>query len=310
MTIELIVGDCVAVTYSLHDASIDLTVTSPPYDALRSYTREGDWTFAKFEQLAKELYRVTETGGVVMWNVADQTIKGSESGSSFKQALFFMQCGFKLADTMIYKKANSGGARGSNKAYTQAFEYMFVLSKGSMKTVNLIKDRPNKRVGEVAKAGGGRTKAGLIRATREIITAAFGKRSNIWTYATQQDAWSKKHPAAMPLQMAEDHIRSWTNAGDMVFDPFVGSGTTGLAAAKLDRNFVGCDVSEEYLNIAVQRLAEYDPVSRSLASTFTPAVHDEAFWSISEEQAKARIGELTGSDRFAKMVSEELASML
>lgn len=297
MTVELLHADCVDAVQAMEDDFIDLTVTSPPYDCLRHYTNEGEWNFKKFEQLAKELFRVTKAGGVVMWNVADQTIKGSETASSFKQALFLMECGFNLVDTMIYQKANPGGARGSNKTYTQAFEYMFVLSKGPLKTFNLICDRPNKWAGE-AKAGGGRTTDGRVRPTRTIVTKAFGKRSNIWTYPTQQDEWSKQHPAAMPLAMAEDHIKSWTNAGDMVFDPFCGSGTTGLAAAKLGRDFVGSDVSEEYLNIAEQRLAEFKPVMTGLVSFACEIAkfndwddwRDTDFWTMSEDEAKQQLG--------------------
>lgn len=307
MTIELIVGDCVAVTDSLHDASIDLTVTSPPYDSLRDYTNEGHWNFCKFEQLAEELYRVTADGGVVVWNVSDQTINGSETGSSFRQALFFVDCGFRLADTMIYQKANNGGARGSNKTYTQAFEYMFVFSKGPMKTVNLIRDRPNKRAGEVSKAGGGRTKDGRVRATRTIVTEAFGKRSNIWTYPTQQDYWSQQHPAAMPLAMAKDHITSWTKEGDTVFDPFTGCGTSAVAAATLNRNFIGCDVSKDYLDIADQRLVSYYPVLKDhLKTVQSRAPVKSAIWALSEDQAKVRLGELSEDNLLAKFVLKDL----
>jgi DNA modification methylase len=135
---QIFCADNVIFANTILTDSVSLTVSSPPYDALRDYTSEVSWNFEKFKCLATELYRITKPGGVVVWNVADQTINGSETGSSFRQALYFMECGFNLADTMIYKKANPGGARGSNKTYIQCFEYMFVLSKGAIKTHNLI----------------------------------------------------------------------------------------------------------------------------------------------------------------------------
>lgn len=261
--IQLFVDNNIDFVRSMPEASIDLTVTSPPYDALRSYTNEADWTFDKFKALAEELYRVTKPGGVVVWNVNDQTIDGSETGSSFRQALFFMDCGFKLADTMIYKKANPGGARGSNKTYIQCFEYMFVFSKGPLATYNLIKDRPNKRPG-AQKGGGRRNKDSSIGQTVIYESEEHGRRFNIWEYPTQGDEFSVQHPAPFPLGLAEDHILSWSNEGDTVLDPFSGSGTTALASLKNNRLAIGVDVSEEYTKIAASRLQEAAKVKEDL----------------------------------------------
>lgn len=250
---DIYVGNNIDFIASLEDSSVNLTVTSPPYDALRSYTNETDWTWDKFEAVAKGLYRVTAPGGVVMWNVSDQTLDGSESGSSFRQALFMMDCGFKLADTMIYKKANPGGARGSNKTYIQCFEYMFVFSKGPLATHNLIKDRLNKRPG-AQKGGGKRNKDSSIGATVQYESEEFGRRFNVWEFATQMDEYASQHPAPFPYKLAEDHVLSWSNEGDVVFDPFSGSGTTALAAVKNGRRAIGVDISVEYSKIAAERI--------------------------------------------------------
>lgn len=231
--------------------SIDLTVTSPPYDNLRTYK---GFNF-DFESTARELWRVTSSGGVIVWNVNDATVEGSESGTSFRQVLFFMSLGFSLHDTMIYQKANPGGARGSKYAYWQAFEFMFILSKGRPKTFNPIEDRPNADGGRTGMQGGRRGRTGNIEEGREITTKEFGRRFNIWKYSTTtSDPLAKLHPAVFPLGLAEDHIKSWSNPGDMIFDPFMGSGTTGVASVNTQRNFSGIELSPEYFAIAWSRI--------------------------------------------------------
>ena len=251
--ISLYCGDNISIMQSLAPESISLTVTSPPYDSLRQYTNDSEWSFDKFKGVAAELYRITVNGGVVVWNVADQTIEGSETGSSFRQALHFIDCGFKLADTMIYKKANPGGARGSNKTYLQCFEYMFVLSKGPIQTYNLLQDRPNKGARNGI-GGGGRNPDGTIKVGRELEAFETGRRLNIWEYPTQINEWSGQHPAPFPIGLAEDHILSWSNEGDVVLDPFSGSGTTVTAALKHRRKAIGIDVSTQYTELARDRV--------------------------------------------------------
>ena len=242
----ILCGDCVEIMRKMDDACIDLTVTSPPYDNLRTY---NGYCF-DFENVAKELYRVTKDGGVVVWVVGDATIKGSETGTSFKQALFFKECGFNLHDTMIWIK-DGGGAVGSNKCYTQNFEYMFVLSKGSPKSINLIYDKPNGSFG-VDKSGiGRRTKDGDKKIEIRKPSKEFSRRNNWWYIPPQK---GKDHPAVFPEQLANDHIISWSNENDIVFDPFMGSGTTAKMAMLNNRRFIGCEISEEYCNIIKDRL--------------------------------------------------------
>jgi site-specific DNA-methyltransferase (adenine-specific) len=247
-------GDCVDVMRTFPENVIDLTVTSPPYDNLRTY-KGFTWDF---EGVARELYRVTKQGGVVVWIVGDATINGSETGTSFKQALYFMECGFNLHDTMIYEK-NGAGAVGSNKCYLQNFEYMFVFSKGKIKTFNLIYDRENKVVGRM-KTNANRDKftADTGRKYREITTKKMGRRFNIWKYEQTQghDAYSKKHPAPFPETLAADHIISWSNEGDLVLDPMCGSGTTCKMAKLNGRNYIGIDIAEEYVEMARRRVEE------------------------------------------------------
>ena len=255
--------DCVEGMKLLPNECIDLTVTSPPYDNLRTYNGNIEhWSFEKFQAIAKELYRVTKQGGVVVWIVADATINGSETGTSFKQALYFMECGFNLHDTMIYEK-NGAGAVGSNKCYLQNFEYMFVFSKGKINTFNLIYDRENKVVGRI-KTNTNRDKftADTGRKYREITTKKMGRRFNIWKYEQTQghDAYSKKHPAPFPEQLAQDHIISWSNEGDVVLDPFMGSGTTAKMALLNNRHFIGFEISKEYCDIANERISKIQPI--------------------------------------------------
>lgn len=247
--------DCLEGMKRLPDGRIDLTVTSPPYDNLRTYNGYS-WDF---EGVAKELYRVTKDGGVVVWIVADATVKGSETGTSFKQALFFKECGFNLHDTMIWSK-DTFTATGSLKVrYGSTFEYMFVLSKGKPKTFNPIKDRKNK----YAK----RTVHGTVRQQdgtyRRVVgsgkkrVAEFGQRFNVWDIpSVKRPSERNGHPAQFPERLVTDHIISWSNEGDVVLDPFMGSGTTAKMAMLNGRHYIGYEVDEGYCEIARRRISE------------------------------------------------------
>ena len=243
--------DCLDTMAKMPDGFVDLTVTSPPYDNLRTY---NGYSF-DFESIAKGLFRVTKQGGVVVWVVGDATVKGSETGTSFRQALYFMDCGFRLHDTMIYEK--SGFSNPSSNRYHQIFEYMFIFSKGKP-TFNGLKDRENKY-----KIGGGmsyRKKSGeIIKTGRAKNRKPFGLRFNVWRYNTGggfMNTDKSKHPAQFPEQLANDHIISWSNEGDLVYDPFMGSGTTAKMAIINKRNYIGSEISKEYCDIAEKRINE------------------------------------------------------
>ncbi len=233
---------------------VDLTLTSPPYDKLRDY-KGFDFNI---KLLVKELWRITKSGGVVVWVVGDATVNGTETGTSFKQVLTFKESGFKLHDTMIYEK--SGFAFPSTNRYHQIFEYMFVFSKGKPKTFNPIKDKKNKSQYTFSKKR--RNKDGTISHQDDksrIPVAEYGMRTNIWRYVTGRGNSTKddiafKHPAIFPEKLAEDHINTWTNPGDLVLDPMNGSGTTTKIAQNLGRKFIGIDISDEYCEIAKTRL--------------------------------------------------------
>ena len=244
--INLLHGDCLELMKKLDSNCIDLTVTSPPYDDLRIY---NGYCF-DFENIAKELFRVTKQGGVIVWNVNDATKNGSETLTSFRQILFFNQIGFNV-ETMIWEKTGNG-CLGSNKFYGQNFEYMFILSKGMPKTTNLICDRENKVKSGSVKVNGAIDKTGKGK-DRIIERKPYGKRNNIWRFDTQKNA---EHPAPFPEQLAYDHIISWSNEGDTILDCFLGSGTTGKMAVKLNRNFIGMEISKKYLEIAQKRIEE------------------------------------------------------
>ena len=246
--IELIHGDCLEVMKDIEECSIDLTVTSPPYDNLRTYNGTLEWNEDIWKAIIKELYRVTKKGGVVVWVVGDATIKGSETGTSFKQALYFKETGFNV-ETMIWEKTGSG-CLGSNKYYGQNFEYMFILSKGVPKTTNHICDRENKVKSGKVKVNGAIDKNGKGK-DRVIERKPFGKRNNIWRYDTQKKS---KHSAPFPEQLANDHIISWSNEGDTVLDPFMGGGTTGKMALLNNRNFIGIEKESEAFEISQDRI--------------------------------------------------------
>jgi site-specific DNA-methyltransferase (adenine-specific) len=237
------------------DNFIDLTVTSPPYGNMRDY---NGYEF-KFELIALELARVTKRGGVIVWVVGDETRNGSESLSSFKQAIYFVEsCGLRLHDTMIYEKSNFSNP--SHTRYHQIFEYMFIFSKGKPKTFNPIKDKKNLYAGETCwgKENVHRTKNGDFEKRKKNVYGEFGMRLNIWRYVTGKangdDELAFKHPAIFPEKLARDHIVSWTNRGDLVYDPFAGSGTVAKMAAVTQRDFIGSEISSEYKELANERI--------------------------------------------------------
>ncbi|MHA1720394.1 MAG: DNA-methyltransferase [Promethearchaeota archaeon] len=250
----IICGDATEILSKFPSNFIDLTITSPPYDKLRNY--EG-FNF-NFEELAKQLYRILKEGGVLVWIIGDATVKGSETGSSFRQALFFKEIGFNLHDTMIYQK--SGFSNPSKNRYHQIFEYMFVLSKGKPKTFNPIKDKKNKTQYSFSKKR--RKKDGTMTHQNDrsrIEVQPYGMRFNIWRYVTgrgntTKDSIAFEHPALFPEKLVRDHIISWSNEGDIILDPMNGSGTTTKMAYLLKRNFIGIDISEKYCEIARKRL--------------------------------------------------------
>lgn len=255
--VSLLLGDCVTRMGELPEGSIDLTVTSPPYDNLRTYNDSlNDWTEAKWQAVIGELFRVTKPGGVVVWVVADATISGSETGTSFRQALHAMACGFRLHDTMVWKKAGTG-ASGSKYAYWQAFEYMFVWSKGRPKTVNRIP------TGKPIVSGGQRIRpSGKVRNVFQRATEGrVSVRDNVWLYAVGGASGGDRtgHPATFPEALARDHILSWSNEGDTVLDPFMGSGTTGKMALLHGRQFIGIERDPTYFAIAEQRIHPAQP---------------------------------------------------
>ncbi len=263
---------CLGTMAKMPNEYIDLTITSPPYDSLRTYNNHvgnpkdkyNGYVFP-FENIAKELFRTTKHGGVVIWIVGDSCIEGNESGTSFRQALFFKEIGFNLFDTMIYSKPPRG-AVGNNKTYWQSFEYMFVLSKGKPKTINLLMDRENK---ESRKGDNGtkRLKDGTLLNLKRGGYGMFGRRTNIWEYKigkghTTTDAIAHEHPAIFPEKLAYDHIQTWSNKGDLVYDPMMGSGTVAKMCMLSERDYIGSEVNSLYCELAEKRISLNSPLKK------------------------------------------------
>lgn len=249
---KIILGDCLEVMRGFDDACIDLTVTSPPYDNLRTY---GGYSF-DFGPIAKELYRITKDGGVVVWVVGDQTVKGSETGTSFKQALYFKKVGFNLHDTMIFQKA-SPPIIPTVKRYQPNFEYMFVLSKGTPHTFNPIRIPKLYVDNRTSKNWHRKSDGNFVVNKRKRTTTKI--KENVWHYAVSGGNLTPdkiNHPAMFPEKLVADHIASWSNEGDVVLDPFNGSGTTTKVANQLNRNYIGIEINPDYVKIAQDRLKQ------------------------------------------------------
>jgi DNA modification methylase len=239
-------GDSEKLLSEISSGSVDMVLTSPPYDQLRSY--EGyNFDFNVFKNIAKELYRVIKKHGVLVWVVGDAVVDGSETGTSFKQALYFKELGFNIHDTMIYEKNSSSfPASKTGNRYTQIFEYMFVFSKDKPKC-NLLCDKENKWAGYTSFDG------------KIPPVPDNSPRTNIWKYVTSFED-KNDHPAVFPEKLAEDHILSWSNQGDLVLDIFNGSGTSTKVAYKYNRKYIGMDISEKYCKMAEERIKKARPI--------------------------------------------------
>lgn len=259
-------GNSIEILKQLEDNSIDLTITSPPYDKLRNYqknltgeTFDTHFSFP-FVEMAQQLYRVTKEGGVVVWVVGDQIIDGGESGNSFRQALKFQEIGFKIYDTMIYHK--NGAPFPETGRYSQVFEYMFVFLKGKKpNTVNIIKDKENRWAGHSTFGDRSmRNQNGDLKKTTSFTVSKYGSRYNVWYINngagfTTKDKFAYEHPAMFPESLAEDHVLSWSNPGDLILDPMCGAGTTLKMAKMNSRNFIGIDLVEDYVKISERRIS-------------------------------------------------------
>ena len=255
---SLLFGDCLERMKEIPDGSIDLTVTSPPYDNLRTYKDSLVWNEGVWRDVLRELYRTTKDGGVLVWVVGDSSIGGGETGTSFKQALYAMECGFTLNDTMIYQKPNRRPRQYRAQRYEQCFEYMFVFFKGKRTSVfNEITELCSNAGKQVnftsrdADSSNRFTSGDKLSGNKSVVVKDRKRKGNVWMYS---NSGNKSHPAVFPEELAEDHIISWSNENDNVFDPFMGSGTTGKMALLNNRKFIGIEKVDEYFSIAKDRI--------------------------------------------------------
>ncbi|MBO7614992.1 MAG: site-specific DNA-methyltransferase [Bacilli bacterium] len=242
---KLICNDCLEELSKMDEESVDLVITSPPYDDLREYN-----SYVNFEEIIKQLYRVLKRGGVVVWNINDKIKNGSKTLSSFRQAIIFQTTGFNVNDVMIWEKTNPM-PQVKQPRYNQVFEYMFIFSKGKPKTFNpILVDC--KSADKYYRSTCKKITKGKERTYKEFIINKKKVDSNVWRFAVAQN--KTEHPAVFPLELPMKHIQSWSNEGDLVLDPFMGSGTTGLACKLLNRDFIGIELDPNYCKIAEERI--------------------------------------------------------
>lgn len=256
---KIVNADCLDVLKQMPDNCVDLVLTSPPYDNLRNYNNTLDWSFEIFQEIAKELVRVLKFGGCIVWIVADATIDGSETGTSFRQALYFKDLGLNINDTMIWSKPQFTSVGALKKRYAQTFEYMFVFSKGINKSFNPLKDRKtlSRRKDYHGKI---RQKDGSTKpmSNKGKQYGDFGIRYNVWNLPPEMSNKKRMHPAQFPEKLAHDHIVSWSNENDLVLDCFSGSGTTAIACSETKRRFICIEKVKDYYEMSLRRLEEYN----------------------------------------------------
>ena len=244
--------DCLEGMKRIPDGSVDCIVTSPPYDNLRKYGGVGEeWRFDKFQQIAKQIARVMKNGGVCVWIVSDGVYNGSETGTSFRQALYFMELGLSLYDTMIWEKPSPQAP--TEGRYYDVFEYMFIICKGKKPScLNFICDHKNVSAGhtsirETRSCAEDRKPTDKVRTVKD-----YSRRFNVWQVS--RDNEGNGHPAVFPCRLARGHIISWSNPGDTILDPFMGSGTTAIACMKEKRHYIGFELNEEYYRKSLERI--------------------------------------------------------
>lgn len=251
---KLINDDCLKVLPTIPKNSVDMIITSPPYDNIRDYNNSSTWNFVIFKNIANELQRSLKDGGVIVWIVNDATVKGSETGTSFRQALYFKEIGLNLHDTMIWEKETFTAVGSIKTRYAPVFEYMFILSKGKPQTFNPLKDKKNKYAGHkfhgTIRLKNGKT---IQQSSSGNKIKNYGIRHNVWKNNSEKSN-KTNHPAVFPLKLVQDHIKTWSNENDLILDCFMGSGTTGLACKNLNRKFIGIEIDQEYFKIAKNRI--------------------------------------------------------
>lgn len=251
--IKLYNGDCLRVMddFIKKGVKVDLVVTSPPYDNLRTYNNTLNWNFDIFKNIANKLKEILADGGVIVWVVADAKINKSKTLTSFRQALYFKEIGLNIHDIMYWEKSTFNAPKPN--VYHNVIEQMFIIAKQTPKTFNPIIDRRNKWENSLVKPTQRYADGHTEKRTEKKINK-YGKRFNIWKINEEKQSHKIGHPAMFPLQLAQDHIISWSNENDIILDPFMGSGTTGVACKRLNRNFIGIELDKNYFEIAKKRI--------------------------------------------------------
>ncbi len=253
----LYLGDCLEIMGEMEDGSVNMVITSPPYDKLRTYENSLLWNEDIWKLIIQKLHNIITNGGVVVWVVGDAVLFGGETGTSFQQALYFRDLGFNIHDTMIYCKSDTPPHLA--RRYEQAFEFMFVFSKGKLNVFNGIQDRKNVGFGRLITGTSRKSDGKTYRshgAEKRKTVSKFALRTNVWVFDTAKGRKQYDHPAQFPKRLAEDHIKSWSNKNQTIFDPLMGSGTTGVACAELGRRFVGIEIVPKYFDMACERIAK------------------------------------------------------
>ncbi|MFH1192783.1 MAG: transcriptional repressor LexA [Candidatus Jorgensenbacteria bacterium] len=251
---KIICGDTVEVMKKFPDNSVDMIITSPPYDSIRDYK---GFSF-NLHETGKEIFRVLKGGGIAVMVIQDQTKNFGKSLTSFKTIIDWCDnVGFKLFETTIYRKYGAEGAWW-NKRFRVDHEYMPIFLKGD-RPHYFNKEHlkiPSKHGGKTLTGGGTRLTNGVRINTRPIKINPMKCRGTIWEYMTAGDGSRLKHqhPATFPNQLPYDFINCFCPPGGIVLDPFVGSGTTTVAAKNLGRKYIGIDIAKEYCNIAERRM--------------------------------------------------------
>jgi site-specific DNA-methyltransferase (adenine-specific) len=251
--------DCLEGMRKLPDDSIDLVVTSPPYDNLRTYKGFS----VDLHSTGKEAYRVLKDGGIAVMVIQDQTKAFAKTLTSFRLIIDWCDnIGFRLFETIIYRKYGTEGAWWKAR-FRVDHEYMPIFLKGKKpqyfnKKLLMV---PSKHGGEILTGSGNRRTTGE---TTKTVTRPINPtkcRGTIWDYlmAGDKDPLKRKHPAPFPDQIPIDFITCFCPPKGIVLDPFIGSGSTAVAAKKLGRHYIGFEITPEYCEIAEQRTKRAEP---------------------------------------------------
>ena len=263
---KIFLGDCGDILKGIPDASIDLIFTSPPYADQRKHVYGGispDEYVSWFLPKAEQFLRVLKPTGTFILNIKERVVNGERHIYVLDMILEMRKQGWLWTEEFMWHKKNSFPGKWPNR-FRDNWERLLQFNK--TKKFNMYQDAVMVPVGDWAKDRLANLSETDKTRDESKVRSGFGKNVSNWVgrdmvYPTNvihmaTECSNRNHSAVFPLELPKWFIKLFTQPGDFVLDPFIGSGTTALAAIELGRNYVGIDVNQEYVQLSQSRVSE------------------------------------------------------